>query len=418
MRWEKAGGSFLNAVRNEGKKVLFISGSIGLGHIWRDITIAHQLRALDKDVSISWLADDPATVVLRNTGETLLPEAEDISHGNDVIDRLSSNYRANNLAKWSATCKNEVPRNAEVFSKVMERERFDLVIGDETYDLGMSLAKRSHRKSAPYMELYDFIGLDAMRPRLSDIYGAFRFNLRWYRYLTARPNFVDRSIFLGMPEDIPDRRFGIALPSRRSVAERHLSFAGYVLPFHTADLSDRKKVREQLNYGDEPLIICSIGGTTVGGPLLELCGRAFPIVRTELPDLRMVLVCGPRLDTASVRVPEGVEVRGYIPELYNHFAAADLSIVTGGGSSTLELIALQRPFIYFPLEEHSEQEHSVAKRCERLGAGKRMGFSHTTPEMLADAIIENIGRKVNYPQLPTDGAVTTAKIAAGLIEER
>jgi hypothetical protein len=43
-----------------------------------------------------------------------------------------------------------------------------------------------------------------------------------------------------------------------------------------------------------------------------------------------------------------LDVRGYQPELYRHFAAADLVTSQGGGTTTLELTVLKRPFISFP----------------------------------------------------------------------
>ena len=48
------------------------------------------------------------------------------------------------------------------------------------------------------------------------------------------------------------------------------------------------------------------------------------------------------------------EVRGYVPNLYQHFAACDLAVVQGWGTTTLELTALSRPFLYFPREQHFE----------------------------------------------------------------
>ena len=41
------------------KKLLFISGSLGLGHVGRDLEIAKMLRKSNPDVQISWLADSP-----------------------------------------------------------------------------------------------------------------------------------------------------------------------------------------------------------------------------------------------------------------------------------------------------------------------------------------------------------------------
>jgi UDP-N-acetylglucosamine:LPS N-acetylglucosamine transferase len=108
-----------------------------------------------------------------------------------------------------------------------------------------------------------------------------------------------------------------------------------------------------------------------------------------------------------------VEVRGYVPRLYEHFAACDVAVVQGGGTTTLELTALRRPFIYFPLEGHFEQNLVVAKRLRRHGAGERMLYSETTPEMLTETVVGLLGREVSWPPIPTDGA----RRAAGLINE-
>jgi UDP:flavonoid glycosyltransferase YjiC (YdhE family) len=124
----------------------------------------------------------------------------------------------------------------------------------------------------------------------------------------------------------------------------------------------------------------------------------------------MVLVCGPRLPAASLDVPDGVEVRGYVPALYEHFAACDLAIVQGGGTSTLELTALRRPFLFFPIEGHCEQSIYIADRLARHRAGVKMLYSGTTPSGLADAVVANMGKKATYPPIPSDGARQAARL--------
>jgi UDP:flavonoid glycosyltransferase YjiC (YdhE family) len=123
----------------------------------------------------------------------------------------------------------------------------------------------------------------------------------------------------------------------------------------------------------------------------------------------MVLVTGPRLAPNNLSTLPGVEIRGFIPDLYQYFAACDFAIVQGGFSSTLELTVLRRPFIYFPIEGHSEQEY-VAKRLGRHNAGIRMDYSTTTPASLADQVLNNFNKSVSYKALNTDGAQNAAKI--------
>jgi len=88
----------------------------------------------------------------------------------------------------------------------------------------------------------------------------------------------------------------------------------------------------------------------------------------------------------------------------------DLAVVQGGGTTTLEVTALRRPFLFFPVEGQSEQEVTIASRLARQGAGVRMTEGRTTPSSLADAIVANVGRKVTHAQIPADGARRAAKI--------
>lgn len=209
---------------------------------------------------------------------------------------------------------------------------------------------------------------------------------------------------MGEPEDIPDRPMGWRLPNRREYARRNFEFLGYVFPFDPSDYADRTKVRAALGYDGRRLILCTIGGTTDGRDLLELCAVTSPHVAQRVPDARMVLICGPRLDPTSVSAPDGVEARGYVPRLYEHFAASDLVITQSGGTTTLELTALHRPFIYFPLEGHFEQELIVSERLARHRAGERLVYSQTTPEALADKAVQLVGSEATWPSIPADGA--------------
>ncbi len=129
----------------------------------------------------------------------------------------------------------------------------------------------------------------------------------------------------------------------------------------------------------------------------------------------MVLVCGPNVSPESIDAPPGVEVRGFVPQLYKHMAASDLAIVQGGGTTTLELTALRRPFLYFPVPGQCEQEFTVAARLDRHRAGRKMSLAATSPGDLAAAIIENLGTPVSYSPVPTDGAGRIAELVLNVM---
>jgi UDP:flavonoid glycosyltransferase YjiC (YdhE family) len=134
-----------------------------------------------------------------------------------------------------------------------------------------------------------------------------------------------------------------------------------------------------------------------------------------LPDLRVVVVAGPRIDPASLNVPSGVEVRAFVPDLDRHLAACDLAVVQGGLTTCMELTAAGTPFLYFPLRHHFEQNFHVAHRLEQYGAGRRMDYASATPEVIAQAMLGELGRRTAYRPVEADGAARAARMIAELL---
>ena len=87
-----------------------------------------------------------------------------------------------------------------------------------------------------------------------------------------------------------------------------------------------------------------------------------------------------------------------------------MAVVVGGGTTTIELTALRRPFIFFPLENQFDQQIYVAERLARHGAGIKMRYHQTTPELLAKTIRAHIGEDVNWKSISTNGAQKAAKL--------
>jgi UDP:flavonoid glycosyltransferase YjiC (YdhE family) len=397
-------------------KVLYISGSLGLGHVTRDIAIANELRRRIPDIKIDWLAVHPASELLEKSGETIVPEASDYENENFYAEKSAKGTYLN-LLSYLLKSKSAWEKNTKVFAKIVTSRQYDLVIGDETYEISLALREHPELKKFPFVMIFDFVGLNSMTNNPLEKLGVYIYNNKWaYSYIKNQKPSYDLGLFVGEPEDIPDNSFGFKLPNRRVFANAMYKFVGYIFPFDPADFTDQTAIRKKLEYGSEPLIIASIGGTSIGKELLEVCGAAFPILKKTIPLLRMILVTGPRIETNSVKVPTGVEIKQFIPKLYEHFAACNLAIVQGGATSTLELTALQKPFIYFPLEGHSEQA-DVARNLSRRGAGIQMKFSETTPALLAEKISGALGSHVSYPKIPSDGAKKASQMIMELLRE-
>ena len=129
----------------------------------------------------------------------------------------------------------------------------------------------------------------------------------------------------------------------------------------------------------------------------------------------MIVVAGPRIDPDSLPNHAGLEIRPYVHNLYRDLAACDLAVAQGGLTTSMELTANKRPFLYFPLQHHFEQNFHVHHRLERYGAGRRMDYATETPETIARAISEEVGRDVDYRDVETDGARNAAKLLAEML---
>jgi UDP-N-acetylglucosamine:LPS N-acetylglucosamine transferase len=131
--------------------------------------------------------------------------------------------------------------------------------------------------------------------------------------------------------------------------------------------------------------------------------------------MRMVVVTGPRIDPASLPAGPGVEVRGWLPDLHRLLAAGDVALVQGGLTTTMELTAAGRPFVYVPLRNHFEQNWHVRHRLEQYGAGVCVPWEEATPERLADELAGLVGTTPDVRPVETDGAARAAALLADLL---
>jgi pimeloyl-ACP methyl ester carboxylesterase/predicted glycosyltransferase len=398
------------------KRALYISSPIGLGHAQRDVAIADELRKLHPDLELDWLAQHPVTAVLEARGERVHPASKHLANESGHIE--------SECAEHDLHCFQAIRRmdeillaNFMVFHDLVRDDQYDLWIGDEAWELDYYLHENPEQKRAAYVWLTDFVGWLPM-PDGGDreAFVAADYNAEMIEHIARFPRVRDRAIFVGNPGDIVPETFGADLPGIRDWTEGHYEFAGYVTGFDPAEFADRGALRAELGYApDEQVCIVTVGGSGVGGDLLRRVIEAFPAAKDRVPALRMVVVAGPRIDPATLPRTEGLEVRRYVHELYRHLAACDLAVVQGGLTTTMELTANRRPFLYFPLGHHFEQNFHVRHRLQQYGAGRCMSFDESTPETIAEAIAAELGRRVEYRPVESDGAARAAAHIAELL---
>ena len=399
------------------RRALYLSSPIGLGHALRDVAIAQELRRLQPDLEIDWLAQHPVTKVLETHGERVHPASAWLANESAHVEDEAGEH---DLHAFQAIRNMDeiLVNNFMVFHDVVRDEHYDLVIGDEAWDVDYFLHENPELKHFEFVWMTDFVGWIPMpdggerEAVLTADYNAEMIEQR-ARYRRLR----DRSIFVGDPDDIVPASFGPGLPGIREWTEANFEFAGYVTGFDQAALADRDALRDELGYrSDEQVCIVTVGGSGVGGDLLRGVVDAVPAARRLVDGLRVVVVCGPRIDPASLPVVDGVEYRAYVPQLYRHLAACDLAVVQGGLTTCMELTANRRPFVYVPLRHHFEQNFHVHHRLQRYRAGRRCDYDEATdPDGLAKVIADEIGSEVDYLPVETGGAARAATSIAELV---
>jgi pimeloyl-ACP methyl ester carboxylesterase/predicted glycosyltransferase len=396
-------------------RALYLSSPIGLGHARRDLAIATELRGLRPDLEIDWLAQHPVTTLLdparvHPASAWLANESSHVEHeaGEHDLHAFQAIRRMDAI----------LVRNFMVFNEVVESQRYDLVIGDEAWDLDYFLHENPRLKRFAFAWLTDFVGWlpmpdgGAREAALTADHNAEmleqRARLRWVR---------DRSVFVGDADDVVPMSFGPGLPGIREWTVDNYEFTGYVTGFTPPDDAERAAVRRRLGFGvDDLLCVVTVGGSGVGEPLLRRVLDAVPLARRQVPELRFLVVTGPRIDPGRLPRRRGVTVRGYVPDLHRVLAACDLAVVQGGLTTCMELTAAGRPFVYVPLRHHFEQNYHVRHRLERYGAGHCLPYEEAAdPDVLAATIVKEVGRTVTYRPVETDGAARAAGLLSALL---
>lgn len=236
-------------------------------------------------------------------------------------------------------------------------------------------------------------------------------------HVARYPYIRDRSLFVGDPEDVVPDLLGPGLPGIRDWTEAHFDFTGYISGIAPIAPGRRDEIRETLSYRrDEIVCVVTAGGSGVGASLLHRVLEAFPFAARLEPALRMVVVTGPRINPASLpHSGDNVEIHGYVPNLDRHLAACDVGVIQGGLTTAMELTANRRPFLYFPLARHFEQQRHVPFRLDRYRAGRRIELAAVGPEEIAEALVAEVHRDVDYAPVGSDGARRAAAMLAELL---
>jgi pimeloyl-ACP methyl ester carboxylesterase/predicted glycosyltransferase len=397
-------------------RALYLSSPIGLGHGRRDLAIARRLRELRPELKIDWLAQHPVTTLLDRAGETIHPASRKLVNESQHIEGEAGEH---DLHVFQALRRMDeiLVANFMLFQEVVEAEQYDLVIADESWEVDHFWHEHPELKRGALAWFTDFVGYMPM-PEGGDreAYLTADYNAEMIEHVARYPRVRDQAIFVGDAEDIVAGTFGPGLPEIRSWTQQHFDFSGYITGINPREIADRAALRRRFGYGeDEKICIVTVGGSGVGAALLKRIMAAAAAARRQLPELRFVVVAGPRIDPACLPATPGVELHRYVANLHQHLAACDIAVVQGGLTTCMELTAARVPFLYFPLHNHFEQNVHVRHRLDRYGAGRCMDYMAASADEIAAAIAAELARPVTYRGVASDGDLRAAKLLAQFV---
>jgi pimeloyl-ACP methyl ester carboxylesterase/predicted glycosyltransferase len=400
------------------RRALFLSSPIGLGHVQRDLAIARELHTLAPDLQIDWFTVSPATTYLEREGERIHPITRYLGNESRHFEHVAGEHDLS--AFYGLRTMDEIMvNNFMTFSDLIEAEHFDLVIGDEAWDVDYYYHENPELKRQPFVFLTDFVGMLPVEGNQREAFLCADRNADDLEHVGRFPYIRDAAIFIGNPDDVAEDRFGPDLPVIREWTDQNFRYSGYVLPFNPADLAGKQALRKKLGYRrDETLVIAAVGGTSVGRHLLHKIADGYPYMKRQVPNLHLVLVTGPRLSGEPFPDAPGLQVVSNVHNLYEHLACCDLALVQGGLSTCMELVATRKPFLCFPLQRHFEQLIHVQRRLHNYGADCALNYKEVTPGSLADRVIDSLHKPVSYRPVETDGAARAANIIAHVLEAR
>jgi chorismate-pyruvate lyase len=161
-----------------------------------------------------------------------------------------------------------------------------------------------------------------------------------------------------------------------------------------------KVVRDTLRLGSGPIIVASVGGTTMflenKERAIKLYIDAYKRLKMEHQSIQLVL-----LSRGQIEAPNGVVVVPYLPDWMPLLREADALMASPGWITVTEVAALKVPTVFVLSGAGEYHELEAAKRLHMLGFPVLIA---PDGDQLAESIRPLIGRKGDY-EIPAQTAV-------------
>ena len=183
--------------------------------------------------------------------------------------------------------------------------------------------------------------------------------------------------------------------SRLDEMKPTLHYTGYVA--RSPEPGAGARLRQELGLAPEqPLVVVSAGGGSVGAELLRAAVRAHGRL-TDTLSLRTCVFTGPYLDQDEfIRLQAmggpGVRLRRFSDRFPAWLAAADLSLSLAGYNTTMNVVAAGCPGLFLPFAQNREQRLRLERRRSLLPL-TILEPDQLAPSRLAALIQTRLGRR-------------------------
>ena len=416
-RWRRAR-------RAVGKRALFVSSPIGLGHARRDVAIARELRRLHPDLEIDWLAQHPVTARARGRGRAHPPRergaGQRVGPHRVRVARARPALRSRRCGGWTRSSS----RTSWSSTTSCASRQYDLWIGDEAWEVDYFLHENPELKTAAYVWLTDFVGWLPMPD------GGEREALP-RRRLQRRDGRARRALPAGSRSvDLRRRARTTSSPTasapgcpRSASGPSSTSSSPATSPASTpAGSATATRCARSSGYGDDEQV-CVVVGRRLGRRVELSAARDRAASRRpsgSCPSLRMIVVAGPRIDPDSLvsgaarrRGPRGPRLRPRPAPPPRRLRPRDRA-----GRADHDDGADREPDGRSCTSRSSATSSRTAtSRTGSIATAPAAGwsFADSPPDVIAAAIAQEIGREVDYLPVGADGAARAAASIAELL---
>src|SRR5690606_19036684 len=236
-------------------------------------------------------AQDPVTRVLADRGESIHPASEWLA---SESAHIASESEGHDLHCFQALRRMDeiLVANFMIFQEVVEEGLYDLVVGDEAWDVDHFWHENPELKRGSHVWMTDFVGFLPMPDGGErEAFLTADYNAEMIEHIARFPRIRDRALFVGNPDDVIADVFGPDLPKIRDWTEEHFAFSGYITGFQPPSPDEIAECRNEAGWSThEKVCVVTDGAWGVRRDLLERAVAAVPDAKEECPELRMVAV--------------------------------------------------------------------------------------------------------------------------------